>query len=287
MFQKIPVEVKRQARHADLYDYLVRVHPLDVTREGRCLRLKSNPGVVLKKGFCGYNDYVRGTTGNSLDLLANYLGYSFMDAVEALAGRKTVESRPGNQLEAELHPVNLPLPAEPPFTRAYAYLTKTRGLPALTIQRLIDAGLLYQETNRGNVVFVNRERDYCEIRGTLTYKPFHGCQKSRSDNYWSFGRPTGNRPTAYICEAAIDAVSLYEILRARGPVNAIFCSIGGVANQKTITRIAEKYSAILAVDNDDAGKACLDRNPSLPFIQPTSKDWNQDWLEYQQKNNAG
>lgn len=241
--------------------------------------MKGKPGVVLKKGYCGFNDYKNNITGNSIDLLTGYLGYSFCEAVEALSGqRKAPTARRGQETE-QSHIMSLPLSAPPPFTRVYAYLTRSRGIPPRTVQRLIDAKLVYQEADHGNAVFVNREHDYCEIRGTLTYgKPFHGCRKAKSENYWSFGRPTGKRPTAYICEAAIDAVSLYELLRAKGPVNAIFCSIGGVGNQRTIDRIAAQYSAVLAVDNDDAGTMCCSRNPKIPFIVPTNKDWNQDWL---------
>ena len=175
--------------------------------------------------------------------------------------------------------MSFPLSAQPPFTRVYAYLTRSRGIPECTVQRLIDAKLIYQEADHGNAVFVNREYDYCEIRGTLTFgQPFHGCRKTKPDNYWSFGKPAGERPKAYICEAAIDAISLYEILRAKGPVNATFCSIGGVGNQKTIERIASQYDAVLAVDNDDAGAKCRERNPGVPFLFPTTKDWNSDWM---------
>ena len=285
IYNPLSVERKRKARHADLYDFLIRVHPQDVIREGKFLRLKSQPSVVLKKGFCGFNDYYNNTTGNSVDLLTGYLGYSFCEAVDALSGREISPVTPAPAMmlsdEAGSREISLPKAATPPYTRVFAYLTKTRGIPAETVRRLMEKGLLYQEEAHGNAIFVNRERDYCEVRGTLSYgKPFHGCLKARSDNYWSFGHQARDRPVAYICEAAIDAVSLYEILRAQGPVNAIFCSIGGVANQKTIDRIAGQYSAILAVDNDEAGAKCRERNPDLPFILPAGKDWNQDLISH-------
>ena len=233
---------------------------------------------MLKKGFCGFNDFINGTTGNSVDLLTRYLGYDFCDAVKALSGMQSATKPATVQTGKETGQIALPEAAEPPFRRVFAYLTSSRCIPAVTVQRLIEAELLYQDVEHGNAVFVSRERDYCEIRGTLTYgPPFHGCRKAQPDNYWSFGRPRGKDLTAYICEAAIDAVSLYEILKTRGPVNALFCSIGGVANQKTIDRIAERYSAVLAVDNDDAGAICRSRNKKLPALVPASKDWNQDW----------
>ena len=82
---------------------------------------------------------------------------------------------------------------------------------------------------------------------------------------------------AYVCEAAIDAISLYLIHRAQGmDAYSAYVSIGGVSKQQTIDRIKCRIKAILAVDNDDAGKRCRDRNKELQFIIPHGKDWNDD-----------
>lgn len=34
-----------------------------------------------------------------------------------------------------------------------------------------------------------------------------------------------------------------------------------------------------AVDNDDAGELCRQRNPDCHAFVPTLKDWNADWLD--------
>ena len=44
--------------------------------------------------------------------------------------------------------------------RVFAYLTRTRGISSETVNRLIRDGLLYQEPDHGNAVFVTVERDY-------------------------------------------------------------------------------------------------------------------------------
>ena len=36
------------------------------------------------------------------------------------------------------------------------------------------------------------------------------------------------------------------------------------------------YHIILAVDNEEHGEECRQRNPDLEHIIPTNKDWNQD-----------
>ena len=81
----------------------------------------------------------------------------------------------------------------------------------------------------------------------------------------------------YICESSIDAVSLY-LLQKQGGLEepAAYVSIGGVANQQTIDRISHSVRAVLAVDNDEAGQKCRDRNANLEAILPVRKDWNED-----------
>ena len=57
---------------------------------------------------------------------------------------------------------------------------------------------------------------------------------------------------------------------------AVYVSIGGVANQRTIDRLKRKHGVVLAVDNDQAGEECRKRNPDLPTLIPVRKDWNED-----------
>jgi ABC-type uncharacterized transport system substrate-binding protein len=84
--------------------------------------------------------------------------------------------------------------------------------------------------------------------------------------------------TAYVCEAAIDAVSLFLIHRQQGKTDpAVYVSIGGAVNQQTIERIKRKVPSVLAVDNDPAGNECRTRrNPYIPTLLPIGKDWNDD-----------
>ena len=178
----------------------------------------------------------------------------------------------------------LPEPADKPYRRMYAYL-QSRGIPLHLIRHMESNRLVYQERLHGNIIFVSPERDYCEIRGTLTYadRPFHGCMKTRPDRFWYLTncRLPLKPAAAYICEAAIDAASLLVLHRYAGITEpAAYISIGGAANQQTINRIRTKIRTVLAVDNDEAGQKCRDRNPDLDVIIPACKDWND---ELQQK----
>ena len=132
------------------------------------------------------------------------------------------------------------------------------------------------------------ERDFAELRGTYTFgNPFHGIvPHSRHDGFWWF-RTSRNAAKAYICEAAIDAISLYELHKIQGNhEEAYYISIAGVAKQPAIDRLKKyKYKLVLSVDNDDAGQNCRNRNSDLEYIIPVHKDWNED-LQSLKNNNV-
>ena len=279
----------RAARVRSLWDYLLRFHPDEFRAVGTdmlCSKAKDN--IYIKRGFPGFNDFSSGNHGNSVDFLIKYLGYGFVDAVNALNGSHVPVCRtnPPPQGSTDVRRTSsmkicMPEAAPGPYRRVYAYLMH-RGIPADIIQRLESSGLLYQDKPYGNAVFISQERDYCELRGTLTYseRPFHGCRRSAPDRFWYTVSPDGKPQTAFICEGAIDAISLLLIHRKAGiTVPAAYFSIGGVSNQQAIERIKRIFPApVLAVDNDPAGQKCRERNPDLGYIVPVLKDWNEDLL---------
>lgn len=318
--------VTRQQRYAanriDLARWLNTHHPADVRQEGDSVLLRANSHVSVKSGYSGYQDWRTGETGNNVDYLMHYLGYSYPDAVAALLG---LDDRPNCQSTPMEHSPALPPVKTGPSTKAidlpspasimpnvYAYLS-ARGIPKTAIDTLVRHHLLYQSENGNNAVFVSPQHDYCEIRGTNTYadrrcrhrddcaryaadkhqwclheqgcdqykkSSFHGCRKTSPDRFWYF--TVGSKPYShiYICEAAIDAVSLYVLHRGHGiDESAVYVSIGGVANQKAIDRIKHQCDhVVIATDNDPAGDACRERNAELETIRPCGKDWNADLM---------
>ena len=270
----------RLARKADLAGFLLQRHPDLFRSSGSSLYMKYRDSLYIRKGFPGYTDFSSGRHGNPIDFLTGFLGYSFVDAVSALTGGPSCgrTSRIPRQEDAPPSPIVLPASAKKPYRMVYAYLLG-RGIPAGMIRLLEERGLLYQDRDHGNAVFVNPERDCCELRGTLTYasRPFHGCLKTRPDRFWYFMGSEEKPGTAYLCESAIDAVSLFLLHKRSGTENAaVYISIGGVSNQKTIERVESRIHSVLAVDNDHAGDLCRERNPDMESIIPSAKDWNED-----------
>ena len=214
-----------------------------------------------------------------------------------------------DKLEAQF-----PEPFNGPYKQLYAYLM-WRGISSDTITKLVEEKILYQDTH-SNIIFANKERDWGERRGTNTYmerRCFNrsGCKNfvkldydrcgnmelcstykksvyrgmianSRSDGFWWFKIGDGQSDKVYVCEAAIDAISLYELQKKSSAIeNTVYVSIGGTAKQPAINRLKAHKRVILAVDNDIAGSECRKRNADLECIIPKRKDWNEDLMAEQ------
>ena len=148
------------------------------------------------------------------------------------------------------------------------------------IRWLVSNGLAYQSADRNNIVFVNKERDYCKIRGTYTFaeKTFHGCRKVRQDRFWYFVPERSKPDKAYVTEATIDAISFFLLhsLDGKDISRSVYISIGSASNHAYIDRIKTGITTIIVVDNDTAGNECRKRHSELDYAIPVLKDWNDD-----------
>ena len=273
-------EQKRQARKTDLYEYLINNHKDDVEIFGNSLRLNCNHSISIKRGYCGFKDFASDETGNSIDLLTKYLDYDFMSAVESLCARSRVTT--GGVCKHDTLKKRFEIPKMSASDRHAIEYLEHRGIDRSLIDWLIKMGLCYQcrpIEGRERVVFTNTERNYYEIReidGTKFCRVL-GAEKDYFWYMWQPDRPaTADRPNkCYITENAIDAMSLYLMLRE----DAIYCSIGGVGNYQRIRRaISMGLDVVIAVDNDESGKKCRDQFTECKHLIPQHKDWNEDLL---------
>lgn len=278
-----------KAYNADLASFLLEADPDHYLVQSGSVRLiypdlpkrDRIKSISVKLGKSFYHDFKTDHSGSAVEYLQRYMGYGYVDAVKALASSeavyrpKTVERTIAPE---ELKEIELPEAYKGFPKHMYAYLN-SRGIPSDVIQNLEKAGFLYQAKDHNNIVFVSRDKDFCELRGTYTFgDPFHGVQKTKPDCYWDF--IVGDPKRAYICEAAIDAISLYLLLKMEGKEqDAMYVSIAGVGNQAAIDRIRDELmDVVIAVDNDAAGDECRKKNPECPVMLPLMKDWNQDLL---------
>ena len=278
------------ARKADLFHYLLKNHYSEIKLEGRSIRLLNNHSVSIKIGYSGYYDFATGESGNAIDCLVKYFGYSFVEAVKKLTD--AFSSVSDIKLQGEEREAKLSVSGrfKGDCRNMMAYLTKTRMIPLNVVQKLLNDQLMYQESEHKNIVFINKEETFGEVHGTNSAKSFHGILKgSESLGIWWFKsyHIEADAKKIYICESAIDAISLYCLHQqeSRTP-NYFYCSIAGVGNQKKIEKLksSSDVEIILAVDNDSAGDACRKRNADLKFEIPKFKDWNDDWRDFVKNN---
>lgn len=256
------------ARHADLYSYLLTAHPDEFTIEGGSLRPTFNHSISIAPGYHGFVDFspnAEHRSGNSIDFLMWYMNYSLPRAVNALLDELYIA--PIKHMERPYKPI---FPPKIDYPRRVTKYLNSRGISQQTINYLLGHELIYEDINH-NAIFINSTGDWGEIRGTLSV-PYHCIiTGARHDGYWSLS--VGEIRRAYICEASIDAISLYELTRRQG----VYISIGGVGKQPAIERIKRDFDeVVLAVDNDKAGEECRKINADLKAMIPKKKDWNDD-----------
>ena len=138
---------------------------------------------------------------------------SFQDAVRTLAGEdfKTI---PATQAEHRAKPPERAAFALPPKNngnrRVFAYLHRSRGIAAEIINHCIKNDLLYEDAQHHNAVFVGKDENhnarYAFLRGTLTASHFRQEATGSDKSYGFFLRGSGK--TLFVCEAAIDALSI-------------------------------------------------------------------------------
>ncbi len=290
MANNVSKEQIASARHADLYAFLMKYHSSNFKTEGDSIRSKDNHSISIKKSYKGYKDFATNETGNPIDFLMKHMGFDFVNAVQALSDvPASAISQPADAQQYGISnvPPKFPEPVDGMYKNLFAYL-KNRGISTETIQMLVEQKKMYQEKSKNNIVFINMERDFAELRGTYTFgKSFHGIvNNSRPDGFWWF-RTSKDADKGYICEAAIDAISLYELHRIHGHTEeAYYISIAGAAKQPAIDRLKNsKLDIILAVDNDAAGQNCRNKNSDLEYIIPVHKDWNEN-LQSLKNNNV-
>lgn len=156
----------------------------------------------------------------------------------------------------------LPEKVQGKYSRAYAYLVKTRCLDAAIVTQCIKDGLIYEDTKH-NVVFVGKDKNgqaaFATRHTTLTGSSFkRDVAGSRQDIGWIVNSPKAQK--LYVCEAPIDALSIMTLKKQENkPIDkfAYLATCGTGKDKAVYTRLQENSQikeVVLANDNDGAGK---------------------------------
>ena len=234
----------------------------------------------------GYFRFSNNDGGDGIKFLQEWCGMDFQNAVLELW--QYAGGRPDNQLTYSRRNASYKAPErfEGDFKRLFAYLTSTRKIDVAIVQDLVNRKLIYEDVKH-NVVFINPEpgKGIAISRSTIPMKNgqfFKKIDIEASNNYWKF--EAGENPErVFICEAPIDAISLYELFKKKP---GIYIAMAGL-KPETVKRVISDFpdkEILLATDWDNAGISFtlrLHKELGIKFIgmppekQQGTKDYNE------------
>ena len=289
------MEVER-ARKVNLADFLVDTFPEAFVRSAEDLNgfqyIEGRYVSVNGKNIRPEPPYIY---ANSVDFLMKYLTYDFIDAVRALcrydmkfhgqAEEKT--SLVSEEAEDTRHMLILPQKGTFPYRTLFGHM-KYRRIPYETVKMLVRENLLYQEMGDRKLVFVNKNRDYYEIMGTVSYcrAPYFYSKSRHCDAFWSV-RNMPEKPLRHVCIClnAMEAVSFMTLEQQAGmEISTAYTSVGSQNNltaMAAICRYADKASAMvfLAMRRDDAEKVMEAMEQRFDTFVPQGNSWSDDLMQ--------
>ena len=261
---------------------------------------------ITLRGNQFYDQYEQ-RGGTAVDFVQEQYGLSYPEAVQLLLGITNEFDRHTDVIKNEgdpLHwkyrvPDRLPPPERKPFElppanenirRVYAYLIKQRCIDRDVIYHFAHRGLIYEDAQYHNVVFVGVDRDG---------KPRHAHKKSTSLNDSSFrANQTGSEAafsfhhigtsdTVYTFEAPIDMLSFITLYPKQWQRDSYvtLCSVADHALFRFLDQNPHARKIILCLDNDEAGRQAMNRIAEklaakgyndVSILLPTLKDFNED-----------
>lgn len=290
---RITDEQKERAAFVNLPQFLM-AHGFDLKKVGREYVWKDHDSLHIKDNGPGERGawfrFSEDKGGDNIGFLREYMGMSFVDAVEALTGEhidrtftpsRTYEPKPVQQTARELS-----LAEADNARRVFAYLCKTRGLDYDMVSALVRGGSIAQEEKTGNVLFKYYDEHGkvigAEKVGTSTEHKFKGIATgSAAGHGFEVVRGTGEK--AFFFESAIDMLS-YLQMHDKELTDCRLVSMMGVKPNIVLDTILRNNISpdhvFLCSDNDTAGNEFAQRlqeqYPDMKrVITPdTYKDWN-------------
>ena len=283
------------ARETDLPELLSHLG-YQVKRVGRFHTTTEMDSLRIKDRRTWFR-YSQNTGGDAITFLQQFCGKSFPEAVEYLLtfhGKARDAPIPQPKPISPKQEFSLP-PRNADDRRVFAYLRK-RGIAAQVIRQFMNSGLLYEDAEHHNCVFVGKnsagQAKYAGLRGTYDRdgKGFRG-DVTGSDKNVGFAIP--HDPTSdqvRVFEAPIDLMSYLTLHRE--PINAIaLCGLYDGALETYLKDHPSIKRITLCLDADAPGRAAAQqlkdkysaRGYAVTVEEPRS---GKDWNEYLQKRNT-
>lgn len=279
------------ARETDLPDLLSHLG-YSVQRIGSYYTTKEMDSIRIKDRRT-WRRYSEQTGGDAITFVQHFCGKSFPEAVNYLLAfngraRDSPSVRPRVSVPKEKVPFTLPPPNED-NRRVYAYLRK-RGIASQVINGFIQAGLLYEDAQYHNCVFIGRDGTgqpvFANKRGTYDREGagFKGdvSGSNKAVAFRLFCDPT--KPEVYVFEAPIDLMSFCTIHRDITHNAVALCCLYDGALETYLKENPSLKQIVLCLDADQPGrtaaeqlKAKYEQKGYIVTVQqpPMGKDWNE------------
>ena len=282
------------ANSMDIVSYL-KSHGISVKRVGSAYEWESPTGKVSIKGNRWYSQYEL-VGGYPVNFVMKYFGLKFTDAVESLTGKSySIMAESYKKEEKENKQFIVP-ERHDNMNRAFFYLRDERGIDATIINAFANAGLLFEDSEYHNAVFVGKDAEgnirHIHKRATSPDSTFKGNAEASNPEYSFNWRGKSNR--LFVFEAPIDMLS-YITLHPNGWRNNSYvslCSTAGIAAMKMLNDNHSIDTVYLCLDNDNAGtvgsQKLAEKIHSLGEydvwrLYPENKDWNEDLISIKQQ----
>ena len=287
-FTDTEMQIAKETDLPELLTYLGyqvrRIGRYHTTAEMDSLRIKDR-----RKWF----RYSQNTGGDAITFLQQFCGKSFSEAAEyllAFHGRardSPAKAAPFVKRDEVQKPFALP-PRNTDDRRVFAYLRK-RGIAPQVIRQFLNSGLLYEDAEHHNCVFVGKnsagQAKYAGLRGTYDRdgKGFRG-DVTGSDKHISFALPYDrSSDQVFVFEAPIDLMSYLTL--HRDMVNAVaLCGLYDGALQAYLQAHPEIRRIALCLDADEPGQKAARQLQEKYQLQGYAvvvekprcgKDWNE------------
>ena len=205
-------EQKQRAAAVNLEEFL-RCRGEKLLSSGREKRLASDHSVTVRGNE--WYDHAEERGGHAVSFVQRFYGLRYPDAVTMLLGGELGTAYPsaGERTEEPVKPFALP-PANKDMRRVFAYLIKHRSIARDVVAHFAKAGLLYEDAEYHNAVFVGTDTDgvprHAHKRSANSYGKAFRLNVEGSDPRYSFHH-VGTDRNLYVFEAPIDMLSFITL----------------------------------------------------------------------------
>jgi hypothetical protein len=277
---------KEQAAGVDLAAFLMS-RGEKLIRSGRDMRLERDHSVTIRDN--SWYDHAEEKGGGPISFVRRFYDLNYPDAVNLLLGGGGI-APPAAKKQVQEPPKEFVLPpVNGDARRVFAYLVKRRGIAPEVVRHFVQEGLLYEDAEYHNAVFVGTDEQgiprHAHKRSTNSFGKVFRLNIEGGLPRYSFHH-LGGDGTLFVFEAPIDMLS-FITLNPEGWERHNYvacCGVSFIPVEKMLDRMPEVEEVFLCLDNDVAGHTASKRMAGLlaekkiicERLTPQLKDWNDD-----------